>query len=43
MRKSNNYWTKERCKEESLKYESRNEFKKIMLVLFLPLMLDINV
>lgn len=26
MRKSKNYWTREKCKEESLKYKSRSEF-----------------
>jgi len=28
MRKCRNYWTKERCQEEALKYNSRSEFKK---------------
>lgn len=27
-RKPKGYWTKERCQEEALKYESRSEFKK---------------
>jgi len=27
-RKPNNYWTKEKCKEEALKYETRNEFQR---------------
>lgn len=28
FRKPNNYWNKERCKEEALKYSTRNEFQK---------------
>ena len=28
LRKPNNYWTKERCHEEALKYNSKVEFKK---------------
>lgn len=28
MRKTNNFWTKENCKIEALKYASRSEFKK---------------
>lgn len=28
MRKPNNYWTKERCQEEALKYETRKDFNK---------------
>lgn len=28
MRKGNNYWTKERCQKEALKYNSRSEFRK---------------
>ncbi len=28
MRKPKNYWTKERCKEEALKYTSKSDFKK---------------
>lgn len=28
MRKKTNYWTKEKCKEEALKYNGRAEFKK---------------
>jgi predicted GIY-YIG superfamily endonuclease len=28
MRKPNNYWTKENCKNEALKYKSRTEFSK---------------
>jgi len=28
LHKPKNYWTKERCKEESLKYESKSEYKK---------------
>lgn len=27
-RKRNNYWTKEKCKEEALKYNSRSDFQK---------------
>jgi len=26
VNKPNNYWTKERCHEESLKYKTRSEF-----------------
>jgi hypothetical protein len=28
LHKPNNYWTKERCQEEALKYNSRSEFRK---------------
>jgi predicted GIY-YIG superfamily endonuclease len=28
MRKTSNYWTKEKCKEEAIKYKSKTEFKK---------------
>jgi hypothetical protein len=28
LRKPNNYWNKERCHDEALKYETRNEFQK---------------
>ena len=28
MKKPNNYWTKERCKDIALKYNNRNEFRK---------------
>jgi putative NADPH-quinone reductase len=28
LHKPNNYWTKERCQEEALKYNSRSEFQK---------------
>jgi hypothetical protein len=28
LQKPDNYWTKERCQEEALKYNSRSEFKK---------------
>lgn len=27
MRKSPNYWTKDRCHEEALKYKTRKEFQ----------------
>lgn len=29
--KSKNYWTKERCQEESLKYKSKTEFRKLSI------------
>jgi len=28
IRKPTGYWTKERCHDEALKYNTRNEFKK---------------
>ena len=28
MRKPCNYWTKEKCHEEALKYNTKNEFDK---------------
>lgn len=29
--KSKNYWTKERCQQESLKYKSKTEFRKLSI------------
>ena len=28
MKKPNGFWTKEKCREEALKYKSRNDFRK---------------